>query len=293
MGIQVGIAPDSWGAWYPEDDHQTPWQRCMDEMKQAGYEGIELGPWGYFPQDYKTLRDELYKRDLKLVAGTFSVDFSDDAAVENAKIVLEKIVRLLSRFKDARYMVLLVEMLSDRITGEKLRPEENTDKSAKIIKNVQKIADYCRQISTTIIPVLHPYINSDICTEEEIDQILQNTDIDLCMDVMHLIAGGVDPIDFYQKHYDRIAYIHLMECHRDVMQKMKENNWSFAKAIAEGLVCEPGQGETDFPKLFRLLEEKNFSGWITVEHDMYPIRDFNAPLRVASNTRKYLKTLNV
>ena len=49
MAIRVGIAPDSWGVWFPEHEKQTPWYRCMDEMKVAGYDGVELGPWGYFP----------------------------------------------------------------------------------------------------------------------------------------------------------------------------------------------------------------------------------------------------
>lgn len=46
MAIQVGIAPDSWGVWFPAHEKQPPWERCMDEMKLAGYAGIELGPWG-------------------------------------------------------------------------------------------------------------------------------------------------------------------------------------------------------------------------------------------------------
>src|SRR5205823_4775151 len=54
--LRVGIAPDSWGVWFPSDPLQTPWQRYLDEVAQAGYEYTELGPYGYLPTDPATLR---------------------------------------------------------------------------------------------------------------------------------------------------------------------------------------------------------------------------------------------
>lgn len=38
----IGTAPDSWGVWFPEDEKQTPWQRFLDEVVEAGYSWIEL-----------------------------------------------------------------------------------------------------------------------------------------------------------------------------------------------------------------------------------------------------------
>ena len=55
MSIKIGIAPDSWGVWFPASDpnneKQPQWWRCLDEMKIAGYDGCEIGPWGYMPND--------------------------------------------------------------------------------------------------------------------------------------------------------------------------------------------------------------------------------------------------
>ena len=51
MAIKVGIAPDSWGVWFPQHEKQPQWWRCLDEMKVAGYEGCEIGPWDYMPND--------------------------------------------------------------------------------------------------------------------------------------------------------------------------------------------------------------------------------------------------
>ena len=69
MNIRIGSAPDSWGVWFPDDPKQTPWQRFMDEVVEAGYNWIELGPYGYLPTNPTMLQTELDKRNLKVSAG--------------------------------------------------------------------------------------------------------------------------------------------------------------------------------------------------------------------------------
>src|SRR5689334_16724314 len=71
MAVHLGTAPDSWGVWHPSDPLQTPWHRFLDEVVQAGYSRIELGPFGYLPTDAGTLRGELGRRGLTLSGGTF------------------------------------------------------------------------------------------------------------------------------------------------------------------------------------------------------------------------------
>jgi inosose dehydratase len=73
--VKVGSAPDSWGVWFPSDEHQTPWERFLDEAAEVGYAWIELGPYGYLPTDSTRLARELDGRGVK-PAGTFvSFDF--------------------------------------------------------------------------------------------------------------------------------------------------------------------------------------------------------------------------
>ena len=68
MPITIGTAPDAWGVWFPDDPQQIPWQRFLDEVAEAGYSWIELGPFGYLPTDLSTLRSELEQRQLKVCA---------------------------------------------------------------------------------------------------------------------------------------------------------------------------------------------------------------------------------
>ena len=108
MAIKIGIAPDSWGVWFPASDpnnaKQPQWWRCLDEMKVAGYEGCEIGPWGYMPNDDpKVLKNAMDARGLTLVGATEGGNFLDDAAVEGMLKDIDDISKLLKAFPSEVY----------------------------------------------------------------------------------------------------------------------------------------------------------------------------------------------
>lgn len=51
-------------------------------MKIAGYEGCEIGPWGYMPNDDPAvLKNAINARGLTLVGATVGGNFLDDTSV--------------------------------------------------------------------------------------------------------------------------------------------------------------------------------------------------------------------
>ena len=68
--LRLGTCPDSWGVWFADDPLQTPWTRFLDEVAEVGYQGLELGPFGYLPSDQARLTDELGRRGLSVAGGT-------------------------------------------------------------------------------------------------------------------------------------------------------------------------------------------------------------------------------
>lgn len=292
MSIRVATAPDSWGVWFPQNDKQTPWNRCMDEMQAAGYEGVELGPWGYFPNDFETLKAELGKRQLTLVGGTVGGNYVDDASINSMIKTIDELAPLLKKFPEAKYVVLLVDMFTDLMTGELAMPRSLSDEQwNQLYRNVQRACDHIRELG--LIPALHPHVDCYIQTEEEIEKVLANTDATLCFDTGHHVYGGGDPVKFFKKHHDRIPYLHIKECNMVIKQEMDEKKWSFAKAVIEGIMCEPGSGSIDFQDLVAYLREIGYDGWVTVEQDMYPVKSFDDPLPIAQRTREYLKSLGL
>ena len=68
--LTIGVCPDQWGVWFPEDEKQIHWETALDEMAEAGFSVMETGPFGYFPKDPKRLQEEMDKRGFQVVAGT-------------------------------------------------------------------------------------------------------------------------------------------------------------------------------------------------------------------------------
>src|SRR6185437_3527636 len=105
--LSLGTAPDSWGVWFPKDDHQVGWKQYLDEVALAGYVWTELGPQGFLPQDPAQLRDELAARRLQVSGGTvFAGLHKGAAALTEAIAAFSQEARLLSEV-DARYLVHL------------------------------------------------------------------------------------------------------------------------------------------------------------------------------------------
>ena len=142
MNIKVGICPDSWGVWFPEDTKQMPWQRCMDEMAASGFKWIELGPYGYLPADPAVLRPELEKRGLTAVGQAI-----DEFALEDPAQwpLMEKTIsasgELLAAL-GADYFILIDAPYSDLATGETVAPSK-LDAAAwqRLIDTTHRIAD--------------------------------------------------------------------------------------------------------------------------------------------------------
>lgn len=288
MAVKVGIAPDSWGVWFPNHEKQTPWTRCMDEMRQAGYDGVELGPWGYFPNTNPELKDALAKRALTLVAGTVGGDFLDDASIDAMCETIDDIAALLKEFDEAKYIVLLPAMYTDLETGAQVCDPELTDAQwAVYCKNVQRAAD--RVASHGLVGAFHPHVDCHVQTEVQIERLLSDTNVVLCFDTGHHVYGGGEPISFYKKHADRIPYIHIKDCDLAVKAKMDAEQWSFAKAVTEDIMVEPGKGSIDFAAFRKALDEMGYDGWVVVEQDLFPVKSFDLPLPIAQRGRENLR----
>ena len=80
MNIKITTAPCCWGVDDPKNPHLPEWTQVLYEAAQAGYKGIELGPYGYLPTDIERVSAELIKHDLYIVAGTI---FDDLLSIEN------------------------------------------------------------------------------------------------------------------------------------------------------------------------------------------------------------------
>ena len=294
MNIRIGSAPDSWGVWFPDDPKQTPWQRFMDEVVEAGYNWIELGPYGYLPTNPTILQTELDKRNLKVSAGFVMGSLEDHSVWREIETQLTGAGELLAEL-GAQYLVLIDGTYSDLFTGEQIEIKQlDDDNWRRLIDTTHRVADMIDDLYDMKL-VFHPHAETHVEYEDQVERFLSDTDPDrvsLCFDVGHHAYRDGDPVAFMRKHHARIPYLHLKSVEPTLQKKVEEEGIPFATAVAMDMFCEPSRGAVDFMAFRDLLIELDYDGFAIVEQDMYPT-PFDKPLPIAKRTRAYLQEIGL
>ena len=68
------------------------------------------------------------------------------------------------------------------------------------------------------------------------------------------------------------------------------NNAIHVNHIINGIFCNLGDGDVDFPKVRQILLDHGFTGWCTVEQDCDPTLDVS-PIDDARANREYLESI--
>ena len=294
MNIKIGSAPDSWGVWFPSDPKQTPWNRFLDEIVEAGYEWTELGPYGYLPTDLPILRAELDKRDLKVTGSFAMAHFEEPSAWPDLERQVLGAGELLAAL-GADYLVLIDDTYTNLFTGEPTAPNR-LDESAwkRLIDTTHKVADIARD-GFGLQVVFHPHAETHVEYEDQIEAFLEQTDPDhvsLCLDTGHHAYRGGDPVSFMRRHHQRIPYLHLKNVNRDVQERVEAAGVPFAEAVKIDMFVEPSKGAVDFLAFRDVLREIDYDGCAIVEQDMYPA-PFDKPMPIAKRTRAYLREIGI
>lgn len=286
--IRLGTAPDSWGVWFPDDPGQVPWDRFLDEVAAAGYQWIELGPYGYLPNDPELLRDELGRRGLRLSGGAvFSGLHRGPQALKEAVEECRAEARLLTAL-GARYLVSLPEGYTD-LDGNITQPVDLTPAQWRdLTSGMSELARILHEESGVQL-VFHPHADSHVDTQERVLRFLEDTDPDhvsLCLDTGHISYCGGDNIEIIRAFPERIGYVHLKQVDPEIVRQVHEESLCFAEAVRRGAMVEPPFGVPEMEPLLAELGRLDADLFAIVEQDLYPCPQ-DVPLPIATRTRTY------
>ena len=91
------------------------------------------------------------------------------------------------------------------------------------------------------------------------------------------------------EHPERIAYIHLKDVDRDVLDGVRRDGVSFDDAVRRRVFTELGRGCLDVAGLLAALREIDYDGWLMVEQDS----TWLTPAESAQVSRAYLRALGI
>ena len=304
MNITVTTAPCCWGVDDVRNPNLPPWELVFDEVKAAGYGGMELGPYGYVPLDTDLVSSALTSRGLYIVAGTI---FNDLVASENRDSLLrqtDEICSLITRLArppksagqrfSAPYLTVMDWGHDERdyAAGHSDRAPRLDDAAwAGMMNNIRAISELARD-KYGVRATIHPHAGGYIEFEDEIARLAADIPQEVagfCLDTGHTWYAGMDPVETLRKYADRLDYIHFKDIDKAVFDRIMGEHIRFFEACGQGVMCPIGNGCIDYPAIRTLLDELGYEGFITVEQERDP-RNAGGSLADVKLSRDYLKS---
>lgn len=294
MTIRIGNAPCSWGVEFADDPRNPTWQRVLDECRSAGYDGIELGPVGFMPEDPAMLGPALAERGLTLIGGVVFRPFHDPAKWDEVKDAAVRTCRALAA-NGAQHLVLIDSISPRRAQTAGRHREAEQMEASEWTAFVARLRDVARMGSEEygLTVSIHPHAAGFIDFEPEIERLLAEVDprvLKICLDTGHSHYAGFDPVAFMARHMDRIAYMHFKDVDPVVKADVVARRTGFYEACGQGIFCNLGKGVADFAAVRELLLGAGYQGWCTVEQDCDPAGR-TSPVDDARANRAYLSSI--
>ena len=294
MSIRIGNAPCSWGVEFAEDDRNPTWQTVLKQCAEAGYKGIELGPVGFMPEDPAVLGEALAEHELELIGGVVFRAYHDPDAWDDVLDATHRTAKAL-KAHGAQHLVLIDSISPRRApTAGRAGEAEQMDK-AEWAAYRDRIAETARIGSEEygLTVGIHAHAAGFMDFEPELEWLLNEVDdsiLKICFDTGHHSYAGFDPVAFMKKHVGRISYMHFKDINPKVKAEVITNRTGFYDACGQGIFCNLGDGDVDFPAVRQVLLDAGFEGWCTVEQDCDPLLDPD-PVGDARKNREYLESI--
>lgn len=290
MTIKLATGPVTWGVDFADTPTNPPWLQVLNEIAESGLPAMELGPVGYLPEDPDTVRELLAERNL-LSAGSFVFDdLHDPEARERLIDITNRACRLIAA--SGGTILSLIDKPDDVRVATAGRPNAaprlDDVRWQAMLDQIRALADVARQHG--VRPVVHPHAGGYIEFEDEIERLVGDTDLDLCLDTGHLAYARVDPVAALQRYADRLGHVHFKDLRSDVLARIDVEHLTFWEAINADIFCPVGEGMVDIAAVLDTLDGIGYNGFATIEQDRVPgrgapLEDLRKSVSVIENAR--------
>ncbi|MGV7213086.1 sugar phosphate isomerase/epimerase family protein [Bradyrhizobium sp. UFLA05-112] len=301
--ITITTAPCCWGVDDVRNPHLPAWEKVLDEAAEAGFGGLELGPYGYLPLDAARVSDALERRGLSIVAGTIFDDLVSPENRDNLLRQTDEICALIvslpkpvthdGQRHEAPYLTVMDwgHDARDFAAGHSDRaPRLAASGWRSMVETIRAIAALARD-KYGVRAVIHPHAGGYIEFADEIERIVADVPSELaglCLDTGHLAYAGMDPVEVLWQYRERADYIHFKDIDPGVFSTVMNERIRFFDACAKGVMCPIGRGKIAYPAIRTLLSDIGYGGYITIEQERDP-RNTSSILDDLAASRDFLR----
>jgi inosose dehydratase len=246
------------------------------------------------PENPQVLAEALEDCGLTLIGGVVYRPFHDPDKWMDVVDGAERTCKALASL-GAKHLVL-IDAISPRRAPTAGRADEaeqmEPDEWVAFRNRIVTIARMGAEVYGLTVSI-HAHAGGFIEFEPELERLLDEVApevLNICFDTGHHAYAGYDPIAFMKRHMDRISYIHFKDIDPAVKARVIANRTGFYDACGQGIFCNLGQGDVNFQAVRRLLLERGYRGWCTVEQDCDPTLDIS-PIADAKANRDYLTSI--
>jgi inosose dehydratase len=276
----VANAPVSYGAFeitVGHDPNVPDGISVLDQVAAAGYAGIDLGPAGYLGTGTR-LGELLAERGLGLAGAYLELPYADHDALAQAMGDLDA---LLATFDAVRPYLpgppprpTLADAGSRERRGRPGRsaaqPALGLDRDGwrRFAEGLARVTGRCRDRGYE--PTFHPETGTYVEAPWEIEEVLDRSDIGLCLETGHMMLGGGDPVAMLRDWGERVNHVHLKDAVRSVMAGIVADGAPVTEIWSREAFCALGRGDLDVAGILDGLHGIAFGGWLVVEQDILP-----------------------
>jgi inosose dehydratase len=268
--VQLATSPVTWGVDFADRPTNPPWELVLDEIQQSGVGALELGPVGYLPEDAMVLRNALDGRGLRAVGSFIFDDLHDPAVAEAILETARRACRLIAAAEGDLLVIIdrpgpeRVATAGRSVAASRLSPH----RWAAMVDLTQRVADSAREFG--LRPVFHPHAGTFVEFLDEIERLMRDTELDLCLDTGHCAYARIDPVAAIEEFASRLTHVHFKDVAGHVLSRIDTEGLDFWTAIEAGVFCPLGEGIVDIGAVLRALGRHGYRGYATIEQDRVP-----------------------
>lgn len=285
LADRVAGAPISWGVCeVPGWGHQMTAGRVLSEMRSLGLRATELGPEGFLPEAGAPAL--LAEHGMELVAGFLPAVLHDEAALRRGLDAVAAWADLIAGL-GGRTLVLAA---STGREGYEVANRLGPDEWSELGRGIRRIQQLAAERGLHV--ALHPHHGTVVERPQDIERVLDISDVGLCLDTGHVMVGGGDSLAIARGAATRVVHVHLKDVSAPLAERVAASALGYRDAVREGLYRPLGDGDLDVAAVVRALEESGYRGWYVLEHDEVLDHEPEAgsgPIRNARRSLAFLK----
>jgi inosose dehydratase len=270
MSIRFGVSPIAWiNDDLPALGGNTPLESVLEEARDVGFAGIELG--GKFPKDPKALQALLSRYQLELVGGWYSANL----LTRSAAAEIQALQSHLGLLKAMGCGVFIVAETSNAIHCDQASPLSAAPRLAdsawdEFGRKLTEVADYVAEAGLRM--AYHHHLGTVVESQQDLNRLLHSTDpsVGLTLDTGHAALGGIDALALIRDHPLRVVHVHCKDIRSRVFSRVKSESKSFLSGVLSGMFTVPGDGDLEFAGMMQALAKIGYAGWIIVEAEQDP-----------------------